>query len=82
MFEYEQRSIRILHLDDSPIDAKLIAGTLEAEPQQFPVSVTYVQNKEEFLSALRRKDFDVILSDYRMPGFDGDQALEAAQAAC
>jgi PAS domain S-box-containing protein len=72
--------IRILHLDDNPADAQLVALTLEQE--KLPHTLTYVQTREEFLAALRRKDCDIILSDYRMPGYDGDQALQAAQQIC
>ena len=75
-------STRILHIDDNPMDAELIAEILRAEPEKLQASVQYVKSKGDFLAALRRRDFDVILSDYRMPGFDGDQALDAAQEAC
>ncbi len=74
--------IRILHLDDNPLDAELVTMALNAERSVFPTSVTYVQSEEEYLAALERKEFDLILSDYRMPGFDGDQALRAAQRIC
>jgi PAS domain S-box-containing protein len=78
----DPRVIRILHLDDNPLDAELIAMILQEESKQLLASVTYVQNRAEFLAALQGKDFDVILSDYRMPGFDGDQALAMSQQVC
>lgn len=74
--------IRILHLDDSPLDAQLVAFTLDAEKSKFPTTLTYVQTREQYLEALGRKDFDIILSDYRMPDYDGDGALKAALAQC
>ncbi len=74
--------IRILHLDDNPSDARLVALTLETEQEQLPSTIRFVQTKEEYLSALNRKDFDIILSDYRMPGFDGEEALRAAREIC
>ncbi len=74
--------IRILHLDDDPLDAQLIEMTLENEHGNLPTALTYVQTKTEYLAALKHAEFDIILSDYRMPGFDGDDALAAAQMNC
>lgn len=74
--------IRILHLDDNPGDARLVAFALEVEQGKFPTAVHYVQTKEEYLAALAARDFDLILSDYRMPAYDGDQALQAAREIC
>ena len=74
--------IRILHIDDNPLDAQLVAMTLEIEHEKLPTTLEYVQTKDEYLAALKRKDFDIILSDYRMPGYDGDQALASAQEIC
>ncbi len=74
--------VRILHLDDDPMDAQLVALTLESESDEFPTILTYVRTKDAFLAALDRKDFDVILSDYRMPGYDGDDALASVLEKC
>ncbi len=82
MSEHDRDLVRILHLDDSPLDAELIAEMLQVDPKELRASVKYVSNREEFLAALQQKDFDLILSDYRMPGFDGDQALKVAQEVC
>jgi PAS domain S-box-containing protein len=79
MSEHLPEEVRILHLDDNPMDAALIAEILQDEPEQFRASVTYVQNRAEFIAALQQKKFDVILSDFRMPSFDGDQALLVAK---
>ncbi|MBP1647648.1 MAG: aphA [Bacteroidetes bacterium] len=74
--------IRILHLDDNPLDAQLVAMTLEIEQGKMPSTVNCVQTRGEFLSALKAGGFNIILSDYRMPDFDGDQALKLAQEIC
>ncbi len=74
--------IRILHLDDNPLDARLVAMMLEIESERLPATIYHVQTKEEYLSALGRRDFDLILSDYCIAGYDGEQALEAAREIC
>ncbi len=74
--------VRVLHLDDNPVDAQLVSMMLELDRKKLPTTLTYVQTEPEFRAALERKDFDVILSDYRMPNFDGDQALLLAREMC
>ncbi len=74
--------VRILHLEDNPLDAKLAQLTLEEVSDQICVSVKHVLDKEQYLAALEVRDFDIILSDYRMPDYDGDEALRAARARC
>ena len=49
--------IRILHLDDNPSDAQLVAVTLEVEQDKFPTRLTYVQTRrmvEEVITEQRR----------------------------
>ena len=74
--------IRILHLDDNLLDAQLVKLALDAEGKNFPTSLKYVQSEKEYLEALTQADFDIILSDYRMPDFDGERALRAAREMC
>lgn len=75
-------TIRVLHLDDSQGGAELVVMALEMQKTEFSATVQYVQNQEQFTAALVTRDFDIILSDYRMPGFDGEQALRVAQERC
>ena len=78
MGERQSRSgIRILHLEDDPNDAELIQAALEADG--LPVEVETVATKEDFVAALERGNFDLILSDYALPGFDGISALGIAR---
>ncbi|HEX9006434.1 MAG TPA: response regulator, partial [Bacteroidota bacterium] len=74
--------VRILHLDDSPDDAVLIGHLLEIARNELPAAVTYVKNKQEYLDALARGEFDIILSDWRMPAYTGDDALVDARRLC
>lgn len=70
--------LRILHLEDDPLDADLILTTL-AEGG-IACRSQRVDNQQAFLAALKAEQVDVIFADYSLPGFDGLAALEVAQA--
>ena len=65
--------LRILHLEDSRIDAELVQETLAGEG--IPCEVTLVETRNGFLEAIEKPGFDVILSDHKLPSFDGTAAL-------
>jgi len=65
--------VRILHLEDDPIDSELISSTLCHEG--LDCEIHWVSNQASFESALAGGGFDLILADYHLPGFDGDAAL-------
>ncbi|WP_066706833.1 hybrid sensor histidine kinase/response regulator [Curvibacter delicatus] len=69
------RPIRILHLEDSVLDHDLVARTLVKAG--LSCDMRRVERLDEFLSSLQTDRFDVILADYRLPGFT---ALDAWQA--
>jgi PAS domain S-box-containing protein len=71
--------IRILHLEDNPIDAELIRSVLNSEG--IVAEVIQVQTRPEFEVALERP-VDLILSDFALPSFDGMAALEIARRKC
>jgi len=66
--------IKILHLEDNPIDSELIRSTLETSG--IPCLVRLVQTKEEFLEELDSRQFDIVFADYNLPSFDGLSALQ------
>jgi signal transduction histidine kinase/CheY-like chemotaxis protein len=66
--------VRILLVEDSIEDAELIQELLEAD--HFVCDVTRVQTRAEFLAALEDDGFDLVLSDYKLPSFDGLSALK------
>jgi signal transduction histidine kinase len=70
--------LRILHLEDDPADANLIQSTLEAEG--IPCELTRVQTRHDFVEALERGGFDLILSDFSLPAFDGLSAAQIVRA--
>jgi two-component system cell cycle sensor histidine kinase/response regulator CckA len=73
--------VRILYIDDCYSDGGAVK--MELERQQYPSSVRFVTKKAEFLDAIARQEFDVILSDLRMPpDFEGEEALLLARARC
>jgi len=73
-----KKCIRILHLEDDPDDAALVQSMLEAGG--ITVATTRVQNQEDFVAALEKGGFDLILSDCTLPAFDGMTALHIAHA--
>ena len=70
--------LKILHLEDDPNDAALVQATLEAG--DIICATTCVQNSDAFVAALERGGIDLILSDFRLPTFDGLAALKIAHA--
>ena len=69
----------MLHLEDSPRDAEVIRHQLEAEGVS--CDILLVNSKDSFEAALTQEPFDLILSDYNLPGYDGVAALKHAQQA-
>ncbi len=70
--------LRVLLLEDSALDAQLLAGELEAAGVR--AQLHRVDGRETFLTALSQGGYDLILSDYKVPGFDGPEALSLARA--
>jgi CheY-like chemotaxis protein len=73
-------ALHVLHLEDNPQDAELIHAVLAREggSDQFVMA----QNKIQFQTALERERFDLILSDYALPDFDGIATLHLNRAKC
>jgi len=69
--------VRILHLEDNTADAELVSGTLECAGMV--CRITRVQRGDELEEALRRGGYDVILTDFKLPGYDGMPALRLAR---
>jgi signal transduction histidine kinase len=72
-----KKPLNILHLEDEATDAALIKEVLEADG--VPCVIEQVSDREAFASALERREYDLILSDYALPAFDGMTALEMAR---
>lgn len=66
--------MKILHLEDNPRDAVLVHDLLTAEwPESF---ISVVATRDDFVSLLKLGGYDLIISDYQLPGFNGLDALE------
>ena len=70
----------ILHLEDSPLDHKLVVARLRADGLTF--DARRVETEADYRDALSRFPADLILADYSLPQFDGLTALQLATAAC
>jgi signal transduction histidine kinase len=71
--------LRLIHLEDDLNDRELVAGALRADG--ILCSLTSVEGKEAFEAALEDRP-DLILADFKLPGFDGIQAQEIAARRC
>ena len=69
--------LRILLLEDSPLDAELIGAQLSEGG--IVCELARVQTCEAFVAALEEGGADLILADYRLQGFDGLSALRLAR---
>jgi PAS domain S-box-containing protein len=82
--------LRILHLEDNPLDAELVrqrlitpelvpgAGASRA-PDELMLDFTLVDSQATFEAALAQGGWRLILADYELPSYDGLSALAAAQ---
>jgi signal transduction histidine kinase len=69
--------LRILHLEDNQADAELVRELLVAEG--ISCDVTCVKTREDYTRELESGDFDLILTDFSLPRFDGLSALALAR---
>ncbi|MFZ5496053.1 MAG: response regulator [Verrucomicrobiota bacterium] len=70
-------ALKILHLEDRKEDHELVQEAVKAAG--LVCEFTPVSTRNGFVAALLRGKFDLILSDYNVPGYDGAAALAAAR---
>ena len=73
------KPIRVLVLEHSAPDVELCLQELDRAGVACEAEVA--ATREEFQSLLHMKPFDIILSDYRLPGWNGMDALEALKTS-
>lgn len=66
--------LKILHLEDDPDYAELVRAMLGNEG--FNAEVVWVNDRPGFVAALEQQTFDLILSDFNLPTFNGLEALQ------
>lgn len=68
------QSLRVLFVEDSEVDTELICAQLKRGG--YDVDHERVETEESMLSALQTRPWDLIISDFSMPKFDGLSAFE------
>ncbi len=68
---------RILHLEDNPRDAELVREELSLAGDRFKLH--QVHDRASYEAAVIAKSYDVIVSDFDMPAYDGMAALAFAR---
>ncbi len=72
------RRWRVLHLEDSDLDHELAMAHLQRAG--LLIEARRIESRSEFEAELQG-DWDLILSDYNLPGFSGLQALDMLRAS-
>ena len=70
--------LAVLHLDDSAQDAEILLDRLARDGLN--LRLDRAANEREFEDFLRHGEYDVILADYQLPGFDAPAALKRVSA--
>ncbi len=74
------RCLQVLHLEDSELDHELMLAHLQRGGLN--VEVTRVDSEAAFLEAIAHDQaWDVVVSDYNLPGFSGLVALDLLKAS-
>jgi PAS domain S-box-containing protein len=72
-----KKKIKILHLEDSSNDSELIRTLIEIGGINHEYFLT--DNENDFLSILETENIDIILSDYNLPDYNGNEALKVSR---
>jgi signal transduction histidine kinase len=70
----EKQHLKILVIEDSAHDAELIIRKVKKSFQN--IHWMRVETADEMRAALTNNDWHIVVSDYRLPGFDGMAALD------
>ncbi len=71
------KNISVLFIEDSSHDAELAQMALERSGYTLDTELVY--NHAGVVEALQRREFDLILADFILPGFSGSLALQEAR---
>jgi len=70
----QKNALKVLCLEDSSGDAEIMREILV--DAGYNLSIEIVSTEKEFISLLNTQEFDIILADYKMPGFEAPVALQ------
>jgi DNA-binding NarL/FixJ family response regulator len=68
--------LNILIVDDHKMIRDGISVMLTSLKKDYQFNVTEAESGEEAIKIISRKDFDVVIIDYRLPGINGAQTVE------
>lgn len=74
----QSKSIRMLHVEDEAMDAELTKLFMKRMGYD-NFDITTVLRAEQGLEILKKEHFDVVVSDYKMPGMSGMEFLEVVR---
>jgi PAS domain S-box-containing protein len=72
------QSLRLLHLEDNQLDAELLRSTLGNAGLEF--EIVHTSSRRAFETAFEKGAFDLIITDYAIPGWNGLEALGRVRA--
>ena len=71
------KKIKILHLEDSLRDSELIRSLIESGELEYEYFLA--DNEKDYINTLETENVDIILSDYNLPDYNGNEALKVAR---
>ncbi len=74
-----ERTLQLLICEDVEADAALIIRSLEKGG--YVINSKRVETADEMRTALKKERWDVVISDYNIPGFGGPQALSVLRSS-
>ncbi len=69
--------LRVLIVEDSEIDAELVLRQLEES--EYSIHFERVETAKHMKAALEKQTWDIVISDYKLPGFNAPAALALLQ---
>lgn len=78
LMNYMQSKIRILHIDDNFHDRQLVKDALQKESGEY--EILEADSRENFEKFLANGNFDLVLSDFNILGFDGLSVLRMVKS--
>ncbi len=68
------KKIKILHLEDSTNDSELIQSIIDSD--EIDYEYYFADNEKDFIKILKTEKINLILSDFSLPDYNGNDALK------